>query len=72
MTVFRFALPEASRVSLEVYNVLGQKVASIVEGFYPAGYHQIEFNARDLASGTYFCRMQAGGFTGVKKIMVLR
>ena len=72
VTVFRFALPEASRVSLEVYNVLGQKVASIVEGFYPAGYHQIEFNARDLASGTYFCRMQAGGFTGVKKIMVLR
>ena len=71
-TTIKFALPVASHVTLEVYNMLGQKVAELVQSECEAGYHAVEFNAIHLASGMYFCHMQAGRYTSIKKMLLLR
>ncbi len=55
-----FALPEASQVTLSVYNMLGQQVATLEDGFLSAGQHSISFDASDLSSGIYLYRLQAG------------
>jgi hypothetical protein len=52
--------------------VPGQKVAELVNGDIDAGYHTVKFDASGLASGVYFYRMQAGGFTQTKRLFLLR
>jgi hypothetical protein len=59
-TEIKFDLPYAGEVSLNVYDVLGQKVASLAAGHYSAGHHSVTWNASGQASGMYFCRLQAG------------
>ncbi len=59
-TIIRFELPVSSRVSLNVFDVLGRKVASLVQGEMPAGYHEVRWNAEDASSAFYFYRMEAG------------
>ncbi len=65
-TVIHYALPEASTVSLKVFNVLGQQVATLVSGTVGPGYHSMDWNARDhagrpVAAGIYFYRLEATG-----------
>ncbi len=67
-----FELSEASKVEINVYSILGQKVASIVNEQYSAGSHSIQWNAQNLASGVYIYRMQAGGFTQTRKLILLK
>tara|TARA_R110000868_G_scaffold410693_6_gene699891 strand:- start:11035 stop:14199 length:3165 start_codon:yes stop_codon:yes gene_type:complete len=67
-----FTLSEASRVEISVYSILGQKVATIVNGLYPVGSHNIQWDARNLASGVYIYRMQAGGFSQTRKLILLK
>jgi hypothetical protein len=72
-TEIQFALPNASRVELGVYNVAGQKVASLASGSYPAGYHSIRWNGRDgqgrlLSNGVYFYRLEARGQNGQERL----
>ncbi|TVQ66443.1 MAG: T9SS C-terminal target domain-containing protein [Balneolaceae bacterium] len=55
-----FALPEAAQVTLEVYNMLGQQVATLENGHLSAGQHSVSFDASDLSSGIYLYRLQAG------------
>ncbi|HEX5131233.1 MAG TPA: multicopper oxidase domain-containing protein, partial [Candidatus Krumholzibacteria bacterium] len=62
-TRIRFALPAQSRVLLVVYNVAGQKVATLIDDTAPAGYHTVELDATGLASGVYFYRLDAGSFS---------
>jgi hypothetical protein len=57
-TTIRFALPVQSRVTIGIYNILGQRVAEIVNGELETGYHAVSWNA-GTASGVYFCRMEA-------------
>ncbi len=71
-TTIPFSLREASRVEISVYSILGQKVATIVNGQYPAGSHTVRWDARNLASGMYIYRMQAKGFTQTKKLLLLK
>ena len=59
-TVIQYALPEAGQVSLKVYNLLSQEVASLVEGSQSAGTHEVSFNAHNLPTGIYIARLQAG------------
>ncbi|RMI03315.1 MAG: DNRLRE domain-containing protein [Calditrichaeota bacterium] len=72
VTTIRYALPEEQRVRLAVYNMLGQQVAVIVDERQPAGYHQVQFDGRDLASGIYLYKLEAGSFVGVKKLILLK
>ena len=71
-TTIRFALPKAGDVSLVVYDILGRKVTELIHGNLTAGYHTVNFNASNLASGVYFYRIQAGDFVSVKKLMLLK
>jgi len=82
-TVIEYSLPEASRVSLKVYNVLGQEVATLVNDVLEAGYQAVTWNASNnsnisLASGVYIYRLQATSvisareFTKVKKMLLVK
>jgi hypothetical protein len=67
-----YALPEAREVTLEVYDVLGRRVATLADGEKPAGRHEASLEARRLPSGVYFGRLEAGGETRTQKITVVR
>jgi len=76
-TEIRYTLPRHSHVSLEVFNLLGQRVAALVDGPAVAGEHMVSWDAAaidggSLAGGIYFCRLQAGEFTAVKKMIYLK
>jgi len=72
ITTIRFSLPELGEVKIEVYNNLGQKVATLFNGRKSTGFHEIKFDASSLASGLYFYRIQAGQFIRVKKMLVMK
>jgi hypothetical protein len=71
-TKISFSIAKAGNVSLAVYNVVGQKVADLVNGQKAAGKYQITWNANDLASGVYFYRLEVGDFSKTMKMMLLR
>jgi hypothetical protein len=71
-TTIRYALPQGTSVVLAVYNMLGQKVATLIDGQQKAGYHEVRFDGSALASGFYFYRMQAGNFLATKRLLLLR
>jgi hypothetical protein len=71
-TTIRFSLAKASNVKLLVYNVLGQQVRTLVDTRMSAGQQSIVFDASRLASGVYFYRLDAGNFSSVKKMLLLK
>jgi hypothetical protein len=76
-TTITFTLPEPSEVSLRIYNLGGQLVKTLVSGNAAAGRHQVVWDGTDaggqqVASGIYYCRMQAGNFFQVKKMLLVR
>lgn len=76
-TTIEYELPFDSWVSLKVYNVLGQEVKTLFEGFKEAGKHKLTWDARDergraVTSGVYFCRMVAGAFTKNIKMLLMK
>ncbi len=71
-TNIAFDLPETSEVTLSVYNMLGQKVMTLVNGRLNAGAHQVKFDASSLASGMYVYRIEAGSFVSTKKMMLIK
>jgi photosystem II stability/assembly factor-like uncharacterized protein len=71
-TTINYQLPANSHVTLKVYNVLGKEVATLVNEDRKAGYHDVTFDASQLASGMYVYRLTAGGFTASKKSLLLK
>jgi hypothetical protein len=71
-TTIEFALPHSSYVSLRVYNLLGQEVLTLLDARKAAGVYRVQFDARDLASGLYVYRIQAGEYVATKKLMLLK
>jgi hypothetical protein len=71
-TVINYQLPVSSDVELSVYNLLGQKVATLVSGRMEAGFHQIEWDATGFATGVYFYQMKAADFTDVRKMILIQ
>ena len=71
-TTIRYGLPGRSHVTLTVFNTLGQKVATLVEGELEAGYHEVQFDASALSSGMYLYRLSAGTFVQTKRSLLLR
>jgi hypothetical protein len=71
-TVINYQLPMISDVELSVYNLLGQKVATLVNDKKQAGYHQVEWNASGFASGIFYYRIQTGEFQDVKKMILIK
>lgn len=71
-TEIRYVLPKAMKVTLEVYNILGQRVAVLLDGKMAKGRHSVKFNHREWQSGFYFYRLQAEGFVQMKKMIMLK
>ncbi len=71
-TIIRYDLPRDSDVRIDVFNPLGQKVLTLVSGRQAAGYQQVVFQSAHLASGVYYCRMQAGDFSQTMNMIILR
>ncbi len=71
-TVISFSLPKAGYVDLRVYDLIGQEVATLVDGELPAGEHHVDFDRRNLPSGVYFYRLNAGDVIRTKICVLLR
>ena len=71
-TTIEFALPQSSFVTLKVYNLMGEEVATLVAEQREAGIHRFNWDARGLASGVYFYRQEARDFVAVKKLILMR
>jgi len=71
-TTIGFELPYDDFVSLKIYNVLGQEVASLVSGKLQAGSHKYVWNAAEVASGIYFYRLEVNGKMYQKKLILMK
>ncbi len=71
-TTIRYGLPSSSHVTLAVYNMLGERVAVLVEGEQESGIHEVRFDGSSLSSGVYFYRLQSAGLAQTKKLTLLR
>ena len=71
-TTIRYALPAASPVRLAVFDVLGREVDRLVDEVMPAGVYDVVFEARDLPSGVYFYRLEAGATTQTGKMLLIK
>ncbi|MBK8981612.1 MAG: FG-GAP repeat protein [Ignavibacteria bacterium] len=72
VTTINYDLPADGIVTIKVYDIIGREMKTLVNEMKTAGYHKIQFNAADLASGAYFYQMKAGDFVAVKKFVVLK
>jgi len=71
-TQISFELPENMEVNITIYNAMGQKVATLLEGQLAAGSHSIPFSAENLASGTYLYQLQADGYQHTEKMTLVK
>ncbi|MCZ7612830.1 MAG: T9SS type A sorting domain-containing protein [Ignavibacteriaceae bacterium] len=71
-TKFIYEIPSQSQVQIKVFDILGREVGLLVNMEQQKGLYEITFNASDLPSGIYFCRMQSGNFISIKKIILLK
>ena len=71
-TTFQFQIPEQNHVTLKVYDILGNEVATIVNGQLPTGSYNYQWEASGFASGVYIYRLQAGNFVKTKKLVLMK
>jgi hypothetical protein len=71
-TFISWQLNEISQVNLDVYNILGQKVAALLSEKQNAGKHSVEWDASDFPSGLYFYRLQAGYFVQTRRMLLIK
>ncbi len=71
-TKIEFALPKPEFVKIEVYNLKGQKIETLLAGIMPAGCHKVEFNGQGLASGIYLYRIETASWQDMKKMVLLK
>ncbi len=71
-TTISYALPEVAHVTLRVYNMLGQEIATLVDGVEEPGYKSVQWSATGLASGMYVYSLQAGSYVSVRKMVVMK
>jgi hypothetical protein len=71
-TTISFQLPQASFITLKVYDAIGTEIETIAEGNYPAGVHEVNFDASKLSSGIYLYRISNGLIQSTKKMMVIK
>jgi hypothetical protein len=71
-TKIKFTLPKPENVKIEIYNLLGQKIETLLNKFMPSGYHEVEFNGQNLSSGVYLYSIEAGEWSDVKKMVLLK
>ncbi len=70
-TTIQFDVPQSSHVTLRIFNVLGQNVATLVNGTIEAGSHSVQWNA-DVSAGIYLCRLESGTFFQTRKLLLVK
>jgi hypothetical protein len=71
-TTIKYSTSQAGNVEITIWNVLGEKVADLANGYHTAGEHKITFNASGFTSGIYFCQMKAGHVVETQKMVLLK
>jgi hypothetical protein len=72
VSTLRFGVPEQARVAIRLYDVAGREVRTLADEEFDPGYHWIVIDGSGLASGVYFCRMEAASFREVTKLILLK
>ncbi len=72
VTIIKYAVPKTSFVNITVYDLLGREIVKLVNEEKPPGNYNIKFNGSNLTSGIYFYRLQSGGFSETKKLILLK
>jgi hypothetical protein len=72
VTKINFALPKQGFVSLKIYDVLGREVRNLVSEVKSAGTYSVDFNASEFSSGIYFYKLEADGFSDIKRMMLIK
>jgi len=71
-TSINFDLPDAGHVTCKIYDALGREVATLMNRYENAGYHSLDFDAKNLSSGLYFYKIQSGKHSSVKKMILVK
>lgn len=71
-TNIRYTIPVASNVTLKIYNLIGQEIASLTEGYHAAGSYSVSFSAGNLSSGVYIYQLRAANFAATKKLIIMK
>ena len=72
VTTIKYDLPYATKVRIDVYNILGQRILTLVDDNKPAGFHSVQLNAYQLASGMYFYTIKADHFIKIKRMLLVK
>ncbi|HDQ45177.1 MAG TPA: T9SS type A sorting domain-containing protein, partial [bacterium] len=72
VTTIRYDVPKQTLVTLKIYDAMGREVADLVHGDHDAGAFQVVWNAQAFASGVYYCRITAGDFVSVRKLVLMK
>jgi len=72
VTTIKYGIPKSSRVRLKIFNLMGQEVATLVNGYQTAGYHQVQWDTFCIPSGVYIYRIQMGEYCDQKKMIVIK
>ena len=68
----KYALPEASNVTLEIFDLLGRKIETLVNGYQDAGYQSVTWDANNYSTGMYFYKISMGNYTDTRKMTLLK
>lgn len=71
-TTIKYNLPKETDVTIDIYDIIGRKVETLVDKQQPAGYHHVVWDANDKSSGMYFYRIKTGDYTETKKMLLLK
>jgi hypothetical protein len=71
-TTIRYSIPEAGLVTVKVFNLLGQEVATLVNTQQATGAYEVSFDASQLSSGIYFYSIEVNNFTATKKMILMK
>jgi len=71
-TLIKYSIAKDATVNIAVYNAIGEKVATLINGFQQAGRYEVNFNAGNLTSGVYFYSIEAGEFKAIRKMLLLK
>ena len=71
-TKISYSIPKQSKVTLKIFDIIGNEISTVVNEEKPVGIYEVEFDASKLVSGVYFYKLQAGNFIETKKMILLR
>ncbi|MFO7852094.1 MAG: T9SS type A sorting domain-containing protein, partial [Bacteroidales bacterium] len=71
-TTISFLMPESEHVKIEIYNILGHKIKTLINEMMPPGSHEVVFRPGSLPEGLYFLRIESGAYTETKKMILMR